>query len=125
MPGAGNLFVKTHPKSKNLWADLPMNPERENAESVYVYNLGDLSKAPVKLDVAKQELHPAFCWFHPRPAAVPGAGRNGGQVNPGLKHDPDQVEADFGPDLGRRMEGGELFALTSPLLATASIIMRR
>ncbi|MBL8318020.1 MAG: c-type cytochrome [Burkholderiaceae bacterium] len=53
MPGAGNLFVKTHPKSKNLWADLPMNPERENAESVYVYSLADLSKAPVKLDVAK------------------------------------------------------------------------
>jgi len=31
------------------------------------------------------------------------SGRNGGQVNPGLKNDPDQVEADFGPDLGRRM----------------------
>ena len=31
------------------------------------------------------------------------SGRNGGQVNPGLKHDPDRVERDFGPDLGRRM----------------------
>jgi glycine/D-amino acid oxidase-like deaminating enzyme len=31
------------------------------------------------------------------------SGRNGGQVNPGLKHDPDQVEKDFGPELGRRM----------------------
>jgi glycine/D-amino acid oxidase-like deaminating enzyme len=31
------------------------------------------------------------------------SGRNGGQVNPGLKHDPDRVEADFGSDLGRRM----------------------
>ena len=31
------------------------------------------------------------------------SGRNGGQVNPGLKHDPDQVEQDFGPDLGARM----------------------
>ncbi|HEY2132958.1 MAG TPA: FAD-binding oxidoreductase, partial [Acetobacteraceae bacterium] len=31
------------------------------------------------------------------------SGRNGGQVNPGLKHDPDQVEADFGADLGARM----------------------
>lgn len=31
------------------------------------------------------------------------SGRNGGQVNPGLKYDPDQIEADFGPDLGRRM----------------------
>ena len=53
MPGAGNLFVKTHPKSTNLWADMPMNPERENAESVYVYSLKDLSKPPVKIDVAK------------------------------------------------------------------------
>jgi len=31
------------------------------------------------------------------------SGRNGGQVNPGLKHDPDTVEQDFGSDLGRRM----------------------
>ena len=33
------------------------------------------------------------------------SGRNGGQVNPGLKHDPDQVEKDFGADLGGRMVG--------------------
>ncbi|MBV9734718.1 MAG: FAD-binding oxidoreductase [Acidisphaera sp.] len=31
------------------------------------------------------------------------SGRNGGQVNPGLKPDPDTVERDFGPDLGGRM----------------------
>ena len=31
------------------------------------------------------------------------SGRNGGQVNPGLKHDPDVVERDFGANLGRRM----------------------
>ena len=31
------------------------------------------------------------------------SGRNGGQVNPGLKVDPDTVERDFGADLGRRM----------------------
>ncbi|NMJ40695.1 FAD-binding oxidoreductase [Roseomonas sp. JC162] len=39
-------------------------------------------------------------------AAEPGwgaSGRNGGQVNPGLKPDPDEVERDFGPDLGGRM----------------------
>ncbi len=53
MPGAGNLFVKTHPKSTNLWADAPMNPEREIAESVYVYDLKDLSKPPRRIDVAK------------------------------------------------------------------------
>lgn len=31
------------------------------------------------------------------------SGRNGGQVNPGLKHDPDVVEHDHGVDLGSRM----------------------
>jgi glycine/D-amino acid oxidase-like deaminating enzyme len=31
------------------------------------------------------------------------SGRNGGQVNPGLRHDPDRIEADFGPELGGRM----------------------
>jgi len=31
------------------------------------------------------------------------SGRNGGQVNPGLKHDPDQIERDFGEAMGRRM----------------------
>jgi glycine/D-amino acid oxidase-like deaminating enzyme len=39
-------------------------------------------------------------------AAQPGwgaSGRNGGQVNPGLKEDPDVVERAFGEDLGRRM----------------------
>jgi glycine/D-amino acid oxidase-like deaminating enzyme len=39
-------------------------------------------------------------------AEAPGwgaSGRNGGQVNPGLKYDPDEVERDFGEDLGRRM----------------------
>jgi glycine/D-amino acid oxidase-like deaminating enzyme len=31
------------------------------------------------------------------------SGRNGGQVNPGLKPDPDEVEADFGAEMGGRM----------------------
>jgi len=31
------------------------------------------------------------------------SGRNGGQVNPGIYPDPDQVIADFGPEMGRRM----------------------
>ena len=31
------------------------------------------------------------------------SGRNGGQVNPGLKEDPDTIEAQFGPKVGGRM----------------------
>lgn len=39
-------------------------------------------------------------------AHAPGfgaAGRNGGQVNPGLKHEPDEIEAHFGAEAGRRL----------------------
>jgi len=53
MPGAGNLFVKTHPKSSNLWVDLPQNPERELAEAMFVFDLKNLSKPPRKVEVAK------------------------------------------------------------------------
>jgi nitrite reductase (NO-forming)/hydroxylamine reductase len=53
MPGAGNLFVKTHPKSKNLWADAPQNPEKDVAESVAVYDLNDLTKKPEIINIAK------------------------------------------------------------------------
>jgi nitrite reductase (NO-forming)/hydroxylamine reductase len=53
MPGAGNLFVKTHPKSQNLWADLPQNPEKDLAESIYVFDLKDLSKPAQQINVAK------------------------------------------------------------------------
>jgi glycine/D-amino acid oxidase-like deaminating enzyme len=39
-------------------------------------------------------------------AGQPGwgaSGRNGGQVNPGLKYEPSEITRDFGEDLGRRM----------------------
>ena len=32
-----------------------------------------------------------------------GSGRNGGQVIPGLKYDPDELEERFGPEIGRRL----------------------
>jgi nitrite reductase (NO-forming)/hydroxylamine reductase len=53
MPGAGNLFVKSHPKSKNLWADTPQNPDKDIAESIAVYDLTNLDKAPEIINVAK------------------------------------------------------------------------
>lgn len=51
--GGGSLFVKTHPKSKNLWADAPLNPEPEIAESVTVYDINNLSKGPEIINIAK------------------------------------------------------------------------
>jgi nitrite reductase (NO-forming)/hydroxylamine reductase len=49
----GNLFVKTHPKSKHLWADAPQNPEKEIAESVVVWDMADLSKPKKTINVFK------------------------------------------------------------------------
>ena len=49
----GNLFVKTHPKSVNLWADSAQNPDKDIAESVSVWKLSDLSKPFKVINVAK------------------------------------------------------------------------
>ncbi len=42
--GGGSLFIKTHPKSKNLYVDTPLNPEAELASSVAVFDIGNLDK---------------------------------------------------------------------------------
>jgi nitrite reductase (NO-forming)/hydroxylamine reductase len=49
----GNLFVKTHPKSKHLWADSAQNSDKDRAESVSVWDMADLSKPKAILNVAK------------------------------------------------------------------------
>jgi nitrite reductase (NO-forming)/hydroxylamine reductase len=40
--GGGSLFVKSHPKSTNLWVDSPLNPDPAISQSVAVYNTGNL-----------------------------------------------------------------------------------
>jgi nitrite reductase (NO-forming)/hydroxylamine reductase len=49
--GGGSLFVKTHPKSKHLYVDTPLNPEASIASSVAVFDLDNLDKEPVILPV--------------------------------------------------------------------------
>jgi nitrite reductase (NO-forming)/hydroxylamine reductase len=49
--GANSLFVKTHPKSENLWADAPLNPDPKVAGSVIVYKIADLGNADPKGEV--------------------------------------------------------------------------
>ncbi|MBF0372390.1 MAG: c-type cytochrome [Alphaproteobacteria bacterium] len=51
--GSGSLFVKTHPKSRNLWSDAPLHPDAEIAASVTVYDLDNLDKGPTTINVAK------------------------------------------------------------------------
>lgn len=53
--GANSLFVKTHPKSDNLWADSPLNPDPKLAGSVTVYRvseLGNPNPQPEVIDIA-------------------------------------------------------------------------
>ncbi|GBD42936.1 Nitrite reductase [bacterium HR40] len=40
--GGGSLFVKTHPNSRHLYVDTPLNPEPEIASSVAVFDIDNL-----------------------------------------------------------------------------------
>ncbi len=42
--GGGSLFVKSHPKSKHLYVDSPLNPEAEISSSIAVFDINDLDK---------------------------------------------------------------------------------
>jgi len=39
--GGGSLFVKSHPESKNLWVDTPLNPDPNVSQTVAVFNVDD------------------------------------------------------------------------------------
>ncbi len=51
--GGGNLFIKTHPKSKNLWVDTPLNPDAKISQSVAVFDINSLDKKPEILPIAE------------------------------------------------------------------------
>ena len=42
--GGGSLFLKTHPKSKNLWVDTTLNPEEGVSQSVAVWDINNIDK---------------------------------------------------------------------------------
>ena len=42
--GGGSLFLKTHPKSKNLWVDTTLNPEEGVSQSVAVWDIDNIDK---------------------------------------------------------------------------------
>jgi glycine/D-amino acid oxidase-like deaminating enzyme len=94
------------PLPPSLYADTarpaPETPPLDGDRTVSVAIVGGgFTGLSTALHLAEQGVDVAVLEAH-----EPGwgaSGRNGGQVNPGLKHDPDKVEADFGPDLGGRM----------------------
>lgn len=51
--GGGSLFVKSHPKSRNLWADAPLNPDTKFSQSVAVYDIDNLEGGFEVLPIAE------------------------------------------------------------------------
>jgi nitrite reductase (NO-forming)/hydroxylamine reductase len=68
--GGGSLFIKTHPKSKNLWVDTPLNPEANVSQSIAVFDINNLEKgfevlpigewAGIKDDGARRIVQPEY-----------------------------------------------------------------
>ncbi len=50
--GGGSLFVKSHPKSKNLWVDTPLNPDPKISQSIAVFDVNNLDKGFEVLPIA-------------------------------------------------------------------------
>ena len=50
--GGGSLFIKTHPKSKNLWVDAPLNPDAKLSQSIAVFDIAHLDKGFTVLPIA-------------------------------------------------------------------------
>jgi nitrite reductase (NO-forming)/hydroxylamine reductase len=51
--GGGSLFIKTHPKSKNLWVDTALNPDPKISQSIAVYDINNLDKGFEVLPIAE------------------------------------------------------------------------
>ena len=51
--GNGSLFIKTHPKSKNLWVDAALSPDEEAQQSISVFDLKNLDKPAQVINIAK------------------------------------------------------------------------
>ena len=51
--GGGSLFVKSHPKSKNLWVDAPLNPDEAFSQSIAVFDVNNLDAGFEILPIAK------------------------------------------------------------------------
>ncbi len=51
--GGGSLFIKTHPNSRHLYVDTPLNPEPEISSSVAVFDLDNLEAGYTVLPVGE------------------------------------------------------------------------
>ena len=51
--GGGSLFIKTHPKSRNLWVDTALNPDAKVSQSIAVFDIAHLEKGYEVLPIAE------------------------------------------------------------------------
>ena len=51
--GGGSLFIKTHPKSHNLWVDTTLNPDAKISQSIAVFDINNLDKGYEVLPIAE------------------------------------------------------------------------
>ena len=56
--GGGNLFIKTHPNCKYIFADRPVNPDRKLQTQIYVIDKNTL-KVVKTIKIPKKYLKPA------------------------------------------------------------------
>ncbi len=74
--GGGSLFIKTHPKSRNLWVDTPLNPDTALSQSVAVFDLDNLDKPFERIPIAEwAELGPG-----PKRVVQPEYNKEGDEV---------------------------------------------
>lgn len=67
--GGGSLFVKSHPASRNLWVDSPLNPDEAISQSIAVFDVDALDAGYEVLPIAewadlgpgpKRVVHPEY-----------------------------------------------------------------
>ncbi|MDZ7840540.1 MAG: cytochrome D1 domain-containing protein [Gammaproteobacteria bacterium] len=51
--GGGSLFIKTHPKSDNLWVDTPLHSDAKVYQSIAVFDINDLDAGYEVLPIAE------------------------------------------------------------------------
>lgn len=118
------MHVNRQPLPASIYAETarplaPVSPLEGDAQTSVVIVGGGYTGLSTALHLAQRGIAAVVLEAH-----EPGwgaSGRNGGQVNPGIYPDPDQVIADFGSELGNRMlqfssaAPDKLFALVKSL----------
>jgi nitrite reductase (NO-forming)/hydroxylamine reductase len=51
--GGGSLFVKSHPKSRNLWVDAPLNPDESLSQSIAVFDIDNIDAGFITLPIGE------------------------------------------------------------------------